>query len=274
MGMYQGQTFFQKKSIRALVLGVLVWMIVVLLPEAFFAPFRAVLAPVAAPLQGFISWAAFETGDVFHFFSSISDLKQENERLERERSSLLREVAGLQESREENRLLREALRLPALISPAALSAEVISRDMSAATAGFTVNRGTTDGVELGFPVVVGENLVGRISATYLTSAEVRLLSHPESTVAARVAGSSVQGVIRGDHSLGLVFDMALSGVKLETGAILVTSGIGDGLPKELMIGRIHEVRPSLDRLFQQATLTIPTAFEDIRFVSILLAPAV
>lgn len=257
---------------RALALGVLVWAVVVLLPETFFAPLRAVLAPVAAPFQGFFSWAAFETGDALHLFSSISDLKRDNEQLERERSSLLHEVAGLKEAREENRLLREALKLPAVNLPDMLSAEVISRDMNGGSVGFAVNRGTTDGVHSGQPVVVSGNLVGRVAEAYLTSAQVRLLSHPESTVAARVAGASVQGIVRGDHSLGLVFDMALSGVKLEPGAALVTSGLGDSLPKELLIGHIDEVRPSLDRLFQQATITIPIAFDDIRFVFILLTP--
>jgi rod shape-determining protein MreC len=130
-----------------------------------------------------------------------------------------------------------------------------------------------DDVRVGMPVVAfGGQLVGRVISVYLTTSVVHLLSHPESTVAARIAGTSVQGVIRGDHSLGLIFDMALSGEKLEPGARLMTSGLGDDLPKELFIGTIGDVRPSADRLFQQAVIITPTDQGDIRFVSILLTP--
>ena len=174
------------------------------------------------------------------------------------------------ELEEENRLLREQLQLPLEKSFEALSAEVISRDMNGISMSLTLNRGSSDDIAVGMPVVVGAgNIIGRISAVHLTSSEVRLLSHAESTVAARIAGSSVQGVIRGDHGLGLVFDLALSEEALEPGVPLVTSGLGDSLPKGLSIGKIREVRQSSDRLFQQATITVPMAFSDVRYASIL-----
>lgn len=267
------RSFFHKNSVRALIAGVLVWAVVAFLPPSFFNPFRAVLAPLVAPFQGFISWVAFETGDVLRIFSSISELKQENDRLTRENQRLAQETALLPEAKEENRLLREALELPKTVDRETLSAEVISRDANGISFSFTLNRGSLDGVRPGLPVVVGGGqLIGRIKTVHLTSSEVYLLSHPESTVAARVAGTSIQGVIRGDHGLGLIFDMALSGEKLDPGAQLVTSGLGDDLPKDLLIGEIGQVRPSADRLFQQAVVVTAAAQDDIRFASILIEP--
>lgn len=272
--MHAERSFFQRNIVRAALAAGLVWVVVLFMPNGFFQPFRSVLAPIVAPFQGFVSWLAFETRDVASFFSSISDLKRENDRLIRENQQLMRETAWLAEREEENRILREALALPKPADSTYLSAEVISRDTQATSFSLTLNRGSTDGIRSGLPVIVGEGqLVGRITAVNLTSATVHLLSHPESTVAARIAGTSVQGVIRGDHGLGLVFDMALSGERLVPGARIVTSGLGDDLPKDLYIGQIGQVRPSADRLFQQATVLTASAERDIRFVSIVIPPA-
>ncbi len=272
--MHAERPFFERNIVRAALAGGLVLIIVTFAPDGFFAPFRSIIAPVAAPFQGFVSWLAFETGDMARFFSSISDLKQENDRLTRENQRLTLEAALLREKEEENRILRETLGLPKPADVTRLSAEVISRDIRESSFSVTLNRGSTDGVASGMPVVVGDGqIIGRIAAANLTSSSVRLLSHPESTVAARIAGTSVQGVIRGDHGLGLVFDMALSGERLEPGARLVTSGLGDGLPKDLYIGEIGEVRPSADRLFQQATVLTAAVESDIRFASIIITPS-
>lgn len=271
--MYTERPFFERNIVRAVIAGGLVWIVVTFAPAEFFAPFRSLVAPVVAPFQGFASWLAFETGGVARFFSSISDLKRENDQLVRENQRLAREAALLSEKEEENRILREALGLPKPENITRLSAEVISRDTRETSFSLTLNRGSTDGVRSGLPVVVGDGqLVGRIATAHLTSSTVRLLSHPESTIAARIAGTSTQGVIRGDHGLGLVFDMALSGERLEPGARLVTSGLGDGFPKDLYIGEIGQVRPSADRLFQQATVLTASVESDIRFASVIITP--
>lgn len=264
-------SFFHKNSVRALLAGMLVWIAIAFIPSAFFFPLRSALAPVAAPFQGFFSWVAFETGDFFQFFSSVGELRRANDRLVRENQKLTLEAARLPEAEEENRLLREAAGLSKTEGGEMLLAEVISRDTHDATASFTLNRGSMDGVREGLPVIVGNGqLVGRVATVELTSARVHLLSHPESTVAARIAGTSVQGVIRGDHGLGLIFDMALSGEKLEPGARLITSGLGDDLPKGLYIGEIGVVRPSADRLFQQAVVVTASVESDIRFASVII----
>jgi rod shape-determining protein MreC len=267
------RSFFKRNISRALIIAGLLFAVVTFVPNAFFSPFRAVLAPVIAPFQGFFSWIAFESRESLRLVSSVSHLKQVNERLTHENQALSYEIAQLTEMREENRLLREALQLPPNVARQFVSAEVISRNTIGPSLSLTVNRGSLDGVRTGLPVVVGTGqLVGRIAAVQLSSSTVYLLSHPESTVAARIAGTSTQGVIRGDHGLGLIFDMALSGEKLEPGARLVTSGLGDDVPKELLIGHIGEIRPSADRLFQQAVVVVPTPENDIRFVSILITP--
>ncbi|MFZ1655065.1 MAG: rod shape-determining protein MreC [Candidatus Moraniibacteriota bacterium] len=271
--MHSERSFFQRNITRALITAALVLAFVSFVPDPFLVPFRAVLAPVVAPFQGFFSWVAFETGDFFKIFSSVGNLKQQNEHLIRENQQLAHEASRLPEILEENRLLREALQLPAVETGEMLSAEVISRGMPGEDFSLTLNRGSADGVRSGLPVIVGTGqLIGRIAQVRLTTATVLLLSQADSVVAARIAGTSIQGVIRGDHGLGLIFDLALSGEKLEPGARLVTTGLGDNLPKDLSIGEIGEVRLSADRLFQQAVVVTRAAPQDIRFVTIIIGP--
>ncbi len=269
--MHSERLFLKRNITRAVITSVFVLAFVSLVPNSFLVPFRAVLAPIVAPFQGFFSWVAFETGDFFRMFSSVGSLKQQNEHLTRRNRELAHEAARLPEIQEENRMLRELLQLPAVEMGKMLPAEIISRSMPGEDFSLTLNRGSADGVRSGLPVIVGAGqLIGRIAQVRLTSATVLLLSQADSIVAARIAGTSIQGVVRGDHGLGLIFDLALSGEKLEPGARLVTTGLGDNLPKDLSIGEIGEVRLSADRLFQQAVVVTQTAVQDTRFVTIII----
>ena len=147
---------------------------------------------------------------------------------------------------------------------------MIGREGSGVATSITLNRGSAATIAVGDPVVgEGGVLLGKILRVSPGTAEVRLLPHPESLVSAALSTTSEQGIIRGDHGLGMVFDLALEKENLKPGEAVVTSGLGDGIPAGILIGTIESVRPSIDRLFQQAIVVSPLRFDTLRFVAVL-----
>lgn len=263
--------FFQRRSVKALLLFLVLLAAVSFLPPAFLRPLQGMVAFVSEPFQGFFSWVAYEFRGTAHFITSVGELKRDNETLRRDKVQLEREVASLKEKGFENEALRRELKLPALPSVKSISGEVIGRDTNGLSLSLRINRGRLDGVESGMPVIVeGSVLIGRITHVHPSSAEVQLLSHPESTISGSIAGTSVQGVVRGDHGLGVMFDMASSDANLQNGDAVLSSGIGDGLPKGFLIGHLQDARLTVDRLFQQATLVAPVNATEVRFVNVLM----
>ena len=87
-------------------------------------------------------------------------------------------------------------------------------------------------------------------------------------MAEEIAG---QMIVRGDHGVGLLLDLARPTDALAPGTMIITSGLSDGLPAGLLIGTIQTARPSADQLFQQASLVPPVRADSLRFVSVMIS---
>lgn len=242
-----------------------------LVPNRFWYPFQRGLVVITTPFENIFSWMAFELRDGGAFLSSLGELKTENERLHREVLSLQGNKTQLLALEKENQALREQVGLETHPTYTYLASEVIAQSGDGLSTTLRINRGTKHGVVVGMPVVTAGNvLVGRIHQVSIFSAEVRLLSHHESLIAATTDTVSDQMIVRGDHGLGLLLDLARPTASLESGTQVMTAGLNDGLPAGLLIGTVQTVRPSPDQLFQQAVIIPPVRADQLRFLSILM----
>lgn len=259
---------FVQVAITVLVFGLLAWWN----PIKPFSPVRDGLEVLAWPVRSVFSHGAFWLRDMSELLSSIGELKSENERLSEKNATLETEIARLQNAERENRDLRAALELPQHPELVTRFAEVIGRDARGLGDFVSINGGSARGIAIGMPVLAESgSLIGRVDEVFPASARVMLLSNPESVVSAIGVRSGTAGAVRGEHSLGLLFDMALRSDPLEEGEEVVTSGLGGVFPKGLLIGRIEGVRASADRLFLQATIVPPLAYEQVRIVRVVTA---
>lgn len=262
--------FTQTKLFRALIVFCVLWTVVVFGPVGLIAPIRTSLVTVASPFQKIFSVAAFEIADIFHFFASIGELKNENERLTKERLQLLAENAKFSDVSKENDELRRELGLVPRDQFSLKSAEVISRDVSGLGNWIFINQGSQGGIQKGMAVIVDAGiLIGRVVEVFPGSAKVMLLSNPESIVNGIALDTDARGIVKGEYGLGLLFGMVLQSDTLKAGDTAVTSGLGGDMPKGLLIGTLQETRFSDDRLFQQASLISPVRFDHLRYVFVI-----
>ncbi len=252
------------------------WLILVTLfflwwnPRWLFDPLSNVLGTLFRPVAGILSWSAYEIHEVVHFVDSLSTLKQEHASLTTENIRLKTEVANLEFLRRENQTLRELVHFDEGSEKQFVYAEVIGREGSGVATTILINRGTASSMEEGLPVLgEGGVLVGKVIRVSPGTSEVRLLPHPETVVSAALSTTAEQGIIRGDHGLGMIFDLALQRENLRPGEAVVSTGLGDSIPAGILIGTIESVRPSVDRLFQQAIVVSPLRFDTLRAVMVL-----
>jgi rod shape-determining protein MreC len=258
--------FVQTKFFRTIMIFCAIWIFVLIGPLWLIAPIRASVMTVTFPLQKIFSITAFRVADIWHLFFSIGEINKENERLEKERLRLLSENAKFAGVSQENDELRRQLGLLPRGQFSLKAADVIGRDVN----WIYINQGLLNGMQKGMPVIVNAGvLVGRIAEVFPSNAKVMLISNQESLINGVAIDTGAEGIVKGEHGLGLLLDAVSQADVLKTGDTVVTSGLGGDIPKGLLIGILQEPRFSSDRLFQQAPLVAPVRFDYLRYVFVI-----
>src|SRR3989344_3799601 len=144
----------------------------------------------------------------FHTFFTIKGLVRENAGLNQKVDELSFSNARLLASQQENTALRKALNFKQNSEFNLISAAVILSDPTGFTQTIVIDKGSGDGLKLNQPVVVAPGiLVGKISKLNPSSAEVTLITDPSVVVNGEVAESGARGLVKGEHGLGLTFDL-------------------------------------------------------------------
>ncbi len=215
-----------------------------------------------------------------HFFSDVNTLQdtfEENKRLKQKMEQLAEYQAEITTLTEENEHLKEELDLQATLTDyTTLTGSVIARNPDMWIDQVVINRGSTDGLEIGMSVMSHNGLAGRVTDVNPTSAKVTLLTTSDDTSVLTSAeivleDETVFGVINGYDSSRdlLVMEQIISDSEIELGADVVTSGMGGLVPRGLLVGTVAEV--SLDRhgLGQRVYIEPATDFKDLRYVTII-----
>jgi len=201
----------------------------------------------------------------------IATLRQRNTELEAEVSQLQAQVIQLQQEAGQTQILA------ALVDFAQSNPEnqykaaaVIGRDPSPFLQYVIINRGSNDGILRGMPVVTDQGLVGRVDAVIADAARIQLITDPASTVNVRLQNAqvdaSLSGSVTGDISLQLI----PQDVNLQTGDLVLTSGLGGGYPPNLIVGQVVNVRTRDFDLFQQATIQPVVDFNRLQIVLVII----
>ncbi len=238
-------------------------------------PFRAVRSAAADALSPLRSFGSTVTSPLRDWFGSVGDykeLRRENERLRGELDAYKGREAQVQDALRERRELANLSRLEVVDELPSVTARVYGASLSNFESTIEIDRGSTDGVDVGMPVVTGAGLVGRILSVNRGSARVVLLWDAESRTGVRLSRSGDVGVALGNapgSPLGVV------GIDpdtvIEPGESVVTAGMpGARYPAGIPVGTVRSatVRPGS---LEQEVLVDPLAeLGSVTFVKVLL----
>jgi len=206
---------------------------------------------------------------------ATAELEKENRQLTQQVNTLTIENAQLRVLSSEK---TEAKALSDYLSQRgfqSIAGRVIGKNLESTVHVIIINQGSVDGVRLDQPVISGEGvLVGRVIRVQPRTAEVLLLSDSQSRVAgalqtAAQAGLQTVGVVSGDRGLSIRLELVPQSVSLSDGQVVVTSGLENGMPSGLVIGRVERVEKTDNAFFQAAALRSLIDFTTLTSVAVL-----
>lgn len=252
-------------------LAVLTIALLVLHETGVIKPLEDLLQVVTDPVQRALSGLFDGLGNAFDFVRDARALREENDRLRQENDALVTENVRLKELEAENVTLRNLLSFtqehPTYATQAAA---IIGRDPSPYRQFVTINAGAREGLRVGMPVVTaGAALVGRVSEVGPRSSKVQLLIDSTSAVNVRVQSSRATGLAEGQSDGGLLLTQVPLDTALNVGDIVLTSGLGGNLPRNLIVGQVTSVTKRDIDLFQSAALRPATEFNRLELVLVI-----
>lgn len=229
-----------------------------------------VVRVVLQPLQNAGTTINRTAGNATESFRTRASLLRQNESLRAEVRKLTEENSLLKDQAEQNIRLRRALDFKTAIALPVASAQIIGRDASGWFSTCTIDRGSRDGVRPGYAVTSYLGLVGQVSGVSPTSSNVLMLSDSSSSVGAMVQRSRVNGICQGQNSDTLILNYMPIDADVEVGDIVVSSGIGNLVPKGLPIGIIIAVAPDLTGFTKHALVKPSVKFEQLENVLVVI----
>ena len=217
----------------------------------------------------------FHGADRFNeFWSQRTELVERVRTLEREavaRDAALGELADLAV---ENARLRALLDVAERQPRRPLVAELAAIDLDPFAHRIVVKRGSTDGVEVGMPVIDARGVLGQVEQVDRFTARIILLTDPDHALPVQVLPSGERTIAYGS---GRVDRLRLNDLPMnttvETGDLIVTSGLGGQFPSGLPVGRLVELERPGGEPFARAEVEPLSSMDRNRMVLILDAVA-
>lgn len=276
-----------RRSWLPLVLLVLGLLLLVFSEAGYLTPVENVLRYVLDPLQRAFSRVAVVTGDLFQTVREVRELRARVEELQAQVDALVVENVRLREYEAEVQQLRALLNFASEYPISApLGADVVGREACdvfpcGEVVGVepnpylryvTINVGALQGAEIGMPVVSrGPGMVGRVAQVGPRTAQVQLLTDPDSAIAALLQTSRVTGLVMGQPDGTLRMEYIPQEESVDVGDIVLTSGLGGFMPKGLVVGQVTEVQQMDYELFQAAVVRPAVDFSRLELVLVITA---
>ena len=273
--------------VRRLVLTLLVLAALALLTVSFRSPTSGALHSVQG--YGAAGLRPFEIGaqrvarpfrDVYGYFHGLANAKSENTKLKRElreaRQTANANAAAAAREPDLARLLHleQGPRYPQ--DYRTVNTSVLSFPSATFAEKVTIGAGTNSGIHEHTPVVTGDGLIGSVTNAGPSTAQVTLLTDPDSNVPARDTANGVTGLIRDGDGNTLIFDRVAKEHDIKKGDVIVTQGTVDRrypsiYPYGIAIGRVLSVGRSDIATFLTVTVEPFASFDSLDAVGALVA---
>lgn len=245
--MYRSPTQLRATIQRAapLLLVLLAAVIIVLgrADERMFAPLRIALADDTGPVLGALSRPLVLAATAVDRVRGVVEMYQDNLRLESDNARLLQWQQAALRLAEQNRELRQLLRVVPNPALSYVTARVIADSGGGYVRTALIDAGSKEGLARGQAVIAGQGLVGRLTEVGERAARVLLITDLNSRIPVIVDGAPAAAVLAGDNSERPRLMYAVPPDRIKIGERVVTSGEGGLFPPDLPVGVVSALDP-------------------------------
>jgi rod shape-determining protein MreC len=224
-----------------------------------------------APISDAADHVLQPVGNFFEGAIHYGDIKDENARLRAQNAELQGKVLQAQDAERERQSLLDQQNLSYAGDIPPVRARVVETSASNFELTVEIDKGTSDGVGKGMPVVSGSGLVGKVVEASRKRATVLLLSDSSFSVGIRLSASGDVGVADGTGAHRLLNVRLIDpGTKVAKGEVVVTSGLQQSVfPPGIPIGTVVSARTPAGALQQEVTVEPAVDLRRLEFLTVL-----
>ena len=210
---------------------------------------QELLSVAAAPFQRAAAAVSGGVASLWEDYANIDAILEENQQLSEENASLRSQMVDYDKLKAEN----EAYKALANIQEqhpemSYTSSFVIGRDPLDEFGGFTLDKGTADGVAVNDAVISDRGyLLGMVVEADPTSCKVMTILHPSFNAAGVVSRTRENGILNGNTTYAADGLCTLTNLERSTethaGDQVITTGLGGVFPPDLLVGTVQDVVP-------------------------------
>lgn len=168
-----------------------------------------------------------------------------NTQLRKQNVLLLDQLSRLRAAEQRNEELRELLQFSRESDLSLYPVQVVSKELNQATNFLTVDAGTEQDVERGMPMVSSEGLVGKVLITANGYSQIMPFFNTLFRVSAKLQESNAYGIVSWNNETieELQLNYIPQTVQVDTGEVVVTSGLSNQYPPDIPIGKVVRTEP-------------------------------
>ena len=210
---------------------------------------QEILSVAVAPFQRAAAAVSNGVSSLWEKYTNIDAILEENEKLTAENAELRGQMVDYDKLKAENEAYKALTNIQEQHPEMSyVSSFVIGRDPLDSFYGFTLDKGSLDGVEANDAITSDEGyLLGVVTEVDLTSCKVMTILHPSFNAAGVVSRTRDNGIINGSSEYagdGLCTLTNLErSCETHKGDQVITTGLGGVYPPDLLVGIVQEVVP-------------------------------
>ena len=217
-------------------------------------PVRAGIAAALYPAQWLVLQPVQAMAGVGGYFTSLHNAQQsEGEALKRLATQADRNLQ-LEQIQLENRRLRDLLAMRERTGTQAMGAQVLYDAADPYSRKIVIDRGQTQGVLPGSPVIDESGVLGQVTRVYPLVSEVSLLIDRDMAIPVLNVRTGVRSVAYGQPSTkgdGMELRYTLASADIAEGDLLTTSGVDGVYPPGLPVARVTLVARQAESSFSR-----------------------
>lgn len=168
-----------------------------------------------------------------------------NTQLRKQNVLLLDELSRLRAAGQRNQELRNMLQFSSRSELSLYPVQIVGKELNQVTNSLTVDAGTNQEVKKGMPMVSAEGLVGKVIVSASGYAQIMPFFNTLFRVSAKLQKSNAYGIISwdGETISELQLDYVPQTTPVDTGEVVVTSGLSNQYPPDIPIGKVIRTEP-------------------------------
>lgn len=205
---------------------------------------------IISPLQKGADKILSPVKEGISFLSDMGRARGERDRLREENKELQNRLLELEKMRRENEELRKMIAYQESNPEMDLMVvDVIGANPDIWEQTIQIGAGTNRGLQK-YMAILSEDgsLIGRIVLCTSEVSVVQLITDDKSSVGAMLQDNAEMGIVKGEGRGGVRLELLNQNAEVETGDVVVTSGLGGTCPPGIRIGTVSEIserRPDL-----------------------------